>query len=236
MSIIGISGKSQSGKDAVGVIIQALKLWQDIHRKNNGHALKEFENVNQLIYHSLKGSQIFISHWTIRKFGSKLKRSMELKFPSLFNVDRWESEGSAYRDQFIGQLGMTRREWIIAEGHGLRQLVHPNYWVVALMSDYDSTGTYTKNSDGQILKYSPNWIITDLRYENELKSIIDRKGLCVRVVRNGVKLIDSVSETSLDSVVGRGLGLDDVIVNDGGIDDLIQSTRHWMTARGLIDE
>lgn len=63
-----------------------------------------------------------------------------------------------------------------------RNIIHPNIWVNSLMSEYkelfnpfskiDSSGDY------------PNWIITDMRFPNEMKAVKDRDGITIRVTRN----------------------------------------------------
>jgi hypothetical protein len=77
-----------------------------------------------------------------------------------------------------------------------RNIIHPNIWVNALMSTYKpvlnvkhklagengTTEDYEPHEDDIISNY-PNWIITDLRFENELKAIKDRGGITIRVNR-----------------------------------------------------
>ena len=42
----------------------------------------------------------------------------------------------------------------------------------------------------------PNWIITDVRFHNEVKAIKDRKGILVRVERPAIKFSNHESETT----------------------------------------
>jgi len=245
MALIGISGKSSSGKDTVGKIIQWLVMEgvrEDTHPFN--------PNIDYSIYPRNK--------WEVKKFAGKLKSSIEHKFPNDFNAALWEHSTGEYRNEIIAPLQITRRDLLIKEAMDMRA-IHPDYWVYALMSEYvpfdkgsfmpgDYVGLCSscscrlfgvakRQKECKICHrapYFPNWLITDLRFENELQSIVEQNGLCVRIERPGIELINSISETSLDHLVGQSRGLDDVIVNDGDIEGLIQATRHWMTTRGLL--
>lgn len=70
----------------------------------------------------------------------------------------------------------------------IRDKVHPNAWVNALFTDYRSNGISEKYlaSRGQlVLKNNyPNWIITDMRFPNELEAVKKRGGITIRVNRN----------------------------------------------------
>lgn len=226
MALIGISGKSSSGKDEVGKIIQYLTL------KN----LQNFPDYSFVGFkRDLDNKLANQSEWKIKKFAAKLKSSIEHKFPTLFNAQMWENGGSEYRDQVI-LFGLTRRELLIKEAMLMRNNIHQDYWVQTLMSEYTFDPYQYQEGTSTYAQYGhPDWIVTDMRFENELNAIIDKSGVCVRVERPGIKLIDSVSETSLDHIVGQGRGLDDVIVNDGDIEGLVQATKHWMTTRGLLN-
>lgn len=81
----------------------------------------------------------------------------------------------------------------------------------------------------------PNWIVTDMRFPNELKAIEERGGLTIRVNRdNGTRAIDlnpHASETALDYH-----DFDYVIDNDGSISDLINKVREILIKENLINE
>lgn len=70
-----------------------------------------------------------------------------------------------------------------------RDILHPNIWVNALMSEYNGVlGTpiyiepVSNKADLIPIEY-PNWIITDMRFPNELKAVKDRGGVTIRVQR-----------------------------------------------------
>lgn len=72
-----------------------------------------------------------------------------------------------------------------------RDIIHPNIWINSLFVDYqpimlnstskeEYNGGFGKPLSYDIEKY-PNWLVTDVRFKNEAKSILDRKGLLIRV-------------------------------------------------------
>lgn len=80
-------------------------------------------------------------------------------------------------------------------------------------------------------KNYPNWIITDLRFENELKAVEDKGGITIRVNRPQLisKDFEHESETSLDSAI-----FDYVIQNDNTLEDLIQKVREILILEKII--
>lgn len=58
----------------------------------------------------------------------------------------------------------------------IRDKVHPNAWVNALFSDY-------KDTDHIYEIKGSNWIITDMRFPNELEAVKSRGGITIRVDR-----------------------------------------------------
>jgi hypothetical protein len=82
----------------------------------------------------------------------------------------------------------------------------------------------------------PSWIITDMRFPNELSYIKDRGGITIRVNRDtGVQWATSdganehPSETALDNAE-----FDYVINNDGSLEDLILSVAEILKKEGVI--
>lgn len=143
-----------------------------------------------------------------------------------------------------------------------RQIIHPNVWVNALFADYkhlwndpdpiegnDYNITYREdypNTKESLIQYGggseaevftreieqSKWIITDVRFPNEVQAIQDRGGIVIRVNRTaGSVLINNdthsvtdhqhPSETALDYCND----FDYVIENDGSIEDLIDKVK-----------
>lgn len=87
-----------------------------------------------------------------------------------------------------------------------RNQLHPDVWVNSLFSEYkyshilsiiDPPITVEKIANSVVY---PKWIISDLRFPNELKAVQDRNGICVRINRPETDKLagDHLSETALD--------------------------------------
>jgi hypothetical protein len=148
----------------------------------------------------------------------------------------------------------------------MRDIIHPNVWVNALFADYKEhkppkgdTFDYfhaecidcKKSFSGYKRQFIcndcydehnwyPNWIITDLRFPNELDAIKQRGGITIRVNRfTGHVVIDNdthvvtdwqhPSETALDNAM-----FDYTIINDGSIEDLIEKVKEILIKEKII--
>lgn len=199
--IVGISGYIGSGKDTVAKIIQYL----DVQR----------------VYGSKVKFEDFIatqeSSWKVKKFAGKLKQIATL----LTGIPVENFEDQEFKKTEMGAAwGMSVREFLQKLGtEGLRDGLHKNVWVNALMSDYKV------GKDGY-----PNWIISDTRFPNEAAAIKDAGGIVIRVNRpdNIVKgsgqqrVARHASEISLDE-----WDFDVVIENNGTIEELIEKVK-WV--------
>jgi len=110
----------------------------------------------------------------------------------------------------------------------MREVVGENVWVNALFSEYKS-----KEWEEQGVYPESKWIITDMRFPNELKAVEERGGITIRVNRNwkfveGLKTVNNniplnlqhPSETALDNASFRY-----IIENNGTIEQLIENVR-----------
>jgi len=132
-----------------------------------------------------------------------------------------------------------------------RDIIHPNIWVNALMSKYNCVhcrqnpcSVRHKNLIGMKPNY-PNWVITDLRFKNELEAVKDRGGITIRVNRKVLTVkhsktgesfnldrnafIEHESETALDDAK-----FDYTIDNNGTIEELIEKVREILVKEGII--
>lgn len=223
--IIGINGYSGSGKDAVGTIIQYL--------------LCPHHNPNESLQKILKDPSFHEwwleddSGWEIKKWAGKLKvvaamltgipveKFEDQEFKKTYLGPEWATlrmkpgkrqDGIFPKLTDMEPVPMTVRDFLQKLGtDALRDGLHKNAWVNALMSDY--VGMYDLDTDRTTY---PNWIITDTRFPNEAQAIKQANGVIIRVERPGVKPInDHPSEVSLDK-----WKFDHVIENKGSIEDL----------------
>lgn len=134
----------------------------------------------------------------------------------------------------------TIREVLQLVGTEIGRNLHPNIWCNSLMSEYVSQ--FNWNDSGR--EGLPNWIITDMRFLNELEAVKNRQGINIRVNRpcftcktyegkycsNSYHLSNKhESETALDNAE-----FDYVIQNDNTLEDLIQKVREILILEKII--
>ncbi len=184
--IIGISGYAKSGKDTIGRIIQYLNC------ENVGdltlEELLQFYNVHEWWLEEQ-------SEWQIKKYAGKLKQIASL----LTGIPVMDFEQQEVKESYLndawdhGDERMLVREFLQKLGtESIRDVIHPNAWVTALMCDYRPK---------KLSEYYPSkWIVTDVRFPNEAQAIKDKGGLLIRVDRPGVRPINlHPSETALNN-------------------------------------
>ena len=239
--IIGINGKIGSGKDTVGKIIQYLVANKNLPKNMQYASIEELDS-----------SVDAYSNFQIKKFASKLKQIGSI----LSGIVADQFEDQEFKKLYMGvDWDMTYREFLQKLGtEAMRNGLHTNVWVNALFADYkceheiifDSQRTKNplpvKEVDNDLLQY-PNWIITDMRFPNEMEAVVERKGITIRVVRPEIKEYFQLknrnssithatlhpSETALDDAK-----FDYEIINDGSIDDLIEKVRQVLTMEKII--
>lgn len=136
----------------------------------------------------------------------------------------------------------TVREILQQVGTEFGRSFSPNIWVNALMNDYVSVkvkdtllNKKTKKASDKLWKIGhlreSNWIITDMRFPNELKAVKDRGGITIRVnTTRAVEISNHESETALDDAK-----FDHVIDNSGTIEELIQEVRRILIEEKIIE-
>lgn len=154
----------------------------------------------------------------------------------------------------------TYREMLQRVGtEAMRNMIHEDVWVNALFADYIKDRGYIykasfvdkdpinindyKDSNTFTIKIPkdsfpepydngfPNWIITDMRFPNEMKAIKDRGGITIRIERLGQPVNNHPSETSLDDAT-----FDYVVNNDGSIDELVEMVQNILIKENIINE
>lgn len=140
------------------------------------------------------------SDWIIKSFAENLKKCISI----IFNIDPENLEKEEFKCQKIPKIfgDYTWREVLQKVGTDLfRNQFNINIWVNSLASYYNGE----------------NWIISDVRFPNEVDFITKNKGIVIRVSRNKVLYNDKhISETILDDFKGFNYG----ITNNGSLHDL----------------
>jgi len=244
--IIGINGKIGSGKDTIGKIIQYLTANEEVKKITTLEEWLDSDDLNGRDF-----------NWKIKKFAGKLKQIASLltgipvekfedqEFKKTFLSKEWNSP---YNIPFSGPDFVkhdgenTVREFLQRLGtEALRDNLHTNVWCNALFSDYkpicnkfeskmlQTGGNYTSSICSDCNCF-PNWIITDMRFENELKAVVDKGGITIKVVRPGRTLTGThPSETALDGFI-----MHYEIVNDESIEDLVEKVKEILIKENII--
>lgn len=170
----------------------------------NGYATCGKDEVAKII-------QMLDTGWKIKKFSRKLKAVSSL----LTGLPEFLFEEQDFKKTLLGKEwdNISVRDFLQRLGtDAIRNNIHPNAWVNALMSEY-------KPIDDRMSSSYPNWIITDCRFPNEAEAIKDRNGIVVRINRPGVGPVNNhYSEVALD-----GWDFDFIINNAGDINFLTKS-------------
>lgn len=243
--IIGINGKIGSGKDTVGKIIQYLTANEEVKKITTLEEWLDSDDLNGRDF-----------NWKIKKFAGKLKQIASLltgvpvekfedqDFKQSYMGEQWAktpiaplSEATLFDAVDLNNL-MTYREFLQKLGtEAMRDGLHTNVWVNALFADYKyeiyRTPVPTRAAGFIDQHVYPNWIITDMRFPNEMEAVVAKGGITIRVVRdNGTRAIDTnphPSETALD-----GHTMHYEIINDGTIEELIEKVREILINEKLL--
>lgn len=261
--IIAISGKIGSGKDTTGKIIQ----YSQNKKASN-------EDIARAI---TEGRTFKGGNWEIKKFAGKVKQVVSmLTGISLEDLEKQEVKDSILGEEWwywsdsknlhnripntsenkilnqatsgIELWKFTIRQLLQEIGtDAMRNVVHPNVWVNALMADYKEfiPGKILSNKGRVDLIYrkeESNWCITDMRFPNELEAVKAKGGITIRVNRVPTVIIDGIkyfantdglpeheSETALDDAK-----FDYVIDNNGSIEDLIVKVKQILITNQLL--
>lgn len=249
--VIGISGKKQSGKDLTGRIIQILtdsphfntqgvKGFLDRKPLSPKFEIKKFAD-------SLKDMICMMIGCTREQLEDEEFKNTILgpdwwyyKIPGLGTVPRWyypdKENNLICEKRYLVQPTPRLLMQLLGTECG-RDILHPNLWVISLFSKYikQFRGNYFYaegiGQTTQLHEY-PNWIITDMRFPNEVEAVATRDGLLLRIESKRCNLNDKhPSETALDNFKG----FDEVIYNDGTIEELIEKVREVLIKHKIIN-
>ena len=242
-NLIGVSGKIGAGKDLLCDIINYLgqeedwdsfeHFMEESSTYNDNYKNKKFAGKIKDIICLLIGctrEQIEDREFKEAELGEEW-RIWQISYDTERHLFSDKKEAEKMCDEiwdhtdFLETFLLTPRKLLQLIGtEAGRQIIHPNIWVNALFADY-SDGSVEDLGEKLKLKHLSNWIITDVRFPNEVKAIEDKGGTVIRIERTprsyGTEFkIEHSSETALDDY-----DFDYVINNNGSISDLIDKVR-----------
>jgi ABC-type dipeptide/oligopeptide/nickel transport system ATPase component len=220
--IIGISGRMGSGKDTIGTIIQGLLLTN----KDQSCEIKKFAG-------KLKQIASILTGIPVEKFEDQdfKKNLLDVEWGTVQQIPL--NSIPPFADMQFNVM-MSVREFLQKLGtEAMREGLHTNVWVNALFSDYVAVvKEWDEFGNDTVVEY-PNWIITDMRFPNEMEAVVKRNGITIRVTRPVKKSKNTArlhpSETSLDKAE-----FDYEIINDGTMEELVKKVREILTKEKLI--
>jgi len=219
--LIGISGKMKSGKDTTAQVIQYLTT-KASERWNIDEYLKK-------IYPNLDNyGEIYKSDWKIKKFADGLKDLVCL----LTGCSKNDLESQEFKNRYLPEewncyffddyketiKRYTYRDVLQYVGTDLlREQFHQNVWVNCLFSKY--------NDDSK-------WIISDVRFPNEVNRIKEKNGITINILRPQTDHLagSHISETALDNYKD----FDYVILNDGTYENLLNEVNFILNKENVI--
>lgn len=204
VNLIGISGKKRSGKNTTASFIT------EILAENGGTKFEEKSFAGKL-----KLCASIITGIPLDGFESE--QDKETQLDAIWNT----------YNQLGLKVPMTRRNFLKKFGtDACTKKLHENTWVNALFMDY-------KPTEKSIFEEAyPNWIITDVRFPDEVEAIKRRGGQVIRIKRpwNDNSGDQHLSETALDNYNG----FDFHIINDGTPDQLKEKVKMILFKLKLI--
>ena len=210
--LVGISGKMGSGKNLVCTIIQGLTAAKKHNIENPSFEWIKKYYINSIweqkaFAGKLKQIASLLTGVSIEMFEDQEFKNKKLPeewwyyiLPNKIRVNYFDcNNGELIKNSKL--IKTTPRLLLQIIGtECIRDKVHPNAWVNALFADYKSNlcdnGIFAtmKTENGSTISWIPNpilepnsypnWIITDMRFPNELEAVKSRGGISIRVNRD----------------------------------------------------
>lgn len=144
-----------------------------------------------------------------KNFDNRELRNCELGIDGLNNPyvnvlsENKEVYNSYYKDIIPNYTYRTLMQRVGTEA--MRDMIHEDVWVNALLQDYKPIDLENRSSMGNVLDYSnckwPNWLITDLRFDNEARAVVERNGYIIQLDRNSNQVDNHASEQLISPIL-----------------------------------
>lgn len=249
INLIGLVGKKQNGKSTVADVIQFLTS----HYGNSGnfsdyikykhhegkyfseYEIKSFAGKLKQIVSLLIGCNI--SDLESEEFKNKPLGEEWNKYKTPNGFISVEEHNNLHKNQqdWCELIKLTPRILLQLTGtqYG-RDLIHPNLWVNSLFSDYrpERNKSYNEedfeimvNGFSDVKIIYPKWIISDVRYLNEVEAIKSRDGIVIQITNPRTISIDSHES---ENALSEHNDFDYHILNDSSIEDLVVKVKQML--------
>lgn len=213
--LIGLAGKKQVGKNLVGKILLGIDEYHHVF-VNSETSMEECvtHHICNEVTHNLSGMRTV-------SFAAKLKQIAAI----IFNVDHswFEDErfkNSTIPERFINCRVRTYREALQYIGTDLfRDQFCKNIWITSTLSNYNPE--------------SSRWIVTDVRFPDEIEAIKKLGGKVVyinRPTKAENKIADLTAQHASETALSSYTEYDYSIRNDGSLDDLYGKVERFYNA------
>lgn len=149
--------------------------------------------------------------YQIKRFSGAIKHVVE----QMTGIPAEDQNKQEVKDLFLPEWNRTVRELQKDVGEAIRNNVHLDGWIIPQFMNYN--GQY--------------WIFPDTRHPNEYDAINKRRGIVIRIERDGLPPDDHISETALD-----GAHFDYYIFNNAGLGELRVQVLHMLAHFGVINK
>ena len=223
--IIGFAGRKQVGKNT------AAKMWQYL----SSYDVPECIDDNVIDDFKLYCKDNLQNSWKLKAYAGAIKEIIsKMTGCSLIDLDDGD-----FKNAYVSKDSKTTyRQLLQIIGTDIgRNLIGPNVWVNILMKEYDNDTQEMVPREAYeylfgstiIWEYAPKWLITDVRFPNEIKAIKDRRGIVIKVLRD----IDSDDHES-EEALNNYHDYDYVIRNFGCLKELMVSVSNILKREKMI--
>ena len=191
--------------------------------------------VEDLEKEEVKNTNLFLSYKLLNKKANTFEifASMEdlverLNHLRTVYLDVYSAE--EVNDLFVQEtISVTPRLLLQTIGTDIVRTINPDIWVNKLMNDYISYADAI-SGNSEIKKLYPNFIITDMRFPNEVKAVKKKDGIVIRINRESDYNSNHSSEIALDDYEN----FDYTIDNNNCIDCLIEKVKEILKHEKII--
>lgn len=294
MGLIGVSGKIGCGKDTVGKIIQYLiwnpeqksspisfedwmnKLDNDSRELNSSWEIKKFADKLKDIVCILIGctrEQLENREFKEKELGeewcyyiSSHGEYEDYQEKIFFNEEYAISFANEFYNPRVSkkQYLTPRKLFTLLGTECGREIIHPNIWCNSLFSGYKDIKGIGGLTDKPFNLGKPDWIITDVRFPNEVQAIKDRGGTVIRVNRpfivdfhgnyvdntyesDELKVFKQIgnstkwecklkNEHESETALDTYQDFDYIVDNSGNIEDLVEKVREILIKEKIISK
>jgi len=159
--------------------------------------------------------QLFMPKFEVVRFADNLKKCASI----ILGCSLSELEDRRYKESNLGQEWSNNSPRTLLQKLGAdfgRNMIHPDIWVNSTIA------TYIPEKD---------WIVPDVRFENEADAIKNKGGVLIRL--NRITNADSTVHES-ESALDNYFKFDYIIDNNGSIDELIKVIKDILIKEHII--